>query len=130
MNPVVQKAAKEHLGDLDRVELIEPLDYVSFVWMMEKSYLIMSDSGGVQEEAPHLGSPVLVLRESTERPEGLDAGTSFLVGTKRAAIFKKACEFLNDRTARDAVSRSANPYGTGQASAAILEAIENFKAFN
>lgn len=128
MNPIVQKAAKENLGDLDRVELIEPLDYVSFVWMMERSYLIMSDSGGVQEEAPHLGSPVLVLRDTTERPEGIDAGTSFLVGTERLAILAKACEFLDDREARDAVSRSANPYGDGEASSAIFEAVEEFRS--
>lgn len=126
MNPIVQKAAKENLGGLDRVELIDPLDYVSFVWMMEKSYLIMSDSGGVQEEAPHLGSPVLVLRDTTERPEGIDAGTSFLVGTERAAILAKASELLDDKKAHDAVSRSANPYGNGEASRAIFEAIESF----
>ena len=123
MNPIVQQAAREGLGDLDRVELIEPLDYVSFVWMMDKSYLIMSDSGGVQEEAPHLGSPVLVLRQSTERPEGLDAGTSFLVGTERSAIFAKACDFLDDPQKRELVSKSANPYGNGKAAEAIMQVL-------
>lgn len=96
LNPNVQKPVKKILSDIKNVHLIEPLDYFSFVWLMNRAYLILTDSGGIQEEAPSLGKPVLVMRKTTERPEGIEAGTAKLVGTDRSKIFTEAMNLLHD----------------------------------
>lgn len=123
MNPVVRELANEILDDLDRVHLIEPLDVFDFHNFASKSYLILTDSGGVQEEAPSLGVPVLVLRDTTERPEGVAAGTLKLAGTEEEAIFGLADELLSDPAQHQSMSKASNPYGDGQASARIVDAI-------
>ena len=122
-NPVVRETAVEVLGDLDRVSLIEPPDYQPFVGMMKASTLIITDSGGVQEEAPSLGKPVLVVRRTTERPEGVTAGTVKLVGTDREEIVQEARRLLEDPAAYAEMARSRNPYGDGQAAPRIRAAI-------
>ena len=128
-NPVVRAAADEIFSGSDRVKLIEPLEVFDFHNFQNKSYLILSDSGGIQEEAPSLGKPVLVLRNTTERPEGIAAGTLKLVGTDADVIFEETVKLLNDRAAYDAMSRVSNPYGDGQASRRIADAIvEKFGA--
>lgn len=123
LNPKVQSVAKEVLGDDDRIKLIAPLDVLDFHNFMEKAYLIMSDSGGVQEEAPSLGKPVLVLRDTTERPEGIDAGTLRLVGTDMDSVYEGAKELLEDKTVYKKMSEAKNPYGDGFASKYIVDAI-------
>ncbi|QHS23568.1 UDP-N-acetylglucosamine 2-epimerase (non-hydrolyzing) [Virgibacillus sp. MSP4-1] len=123
LNPVVQQTAKEILGDHDRIDLIEPLEVLDFHNFAAKSHLILTDSGGVQEEAPSLGVPVLVLRDTTERPEGVEAGTLKLAGTEEEAIFTMADELLSDETAHARMARASNPYGDGQASGRIADAI-------
>lgn len=125
LNPKVQDLVKEELGETSRVHLTAPLDYLSFVWMMNRSFLILTDSGGVQEEAPHLGKPVIVLRETTERPEAIDAGCSFLVGTSKEKILKKAYELLDDSEYYKKVSKIANPFGDGHASEQIIQALRD-----
>ncbi|MBV9864702.1 MAG: UDP-N-acetylglucosamine 2-epimerase (non-hydrolyzing) [Abitibacteriaceae bacterium] len=122
-NPTVREPLQRILGQHPRVELIEPQDYVDLVRLMEKSHLVLTDSGGVQEEAPALGLPVLVLRRTTERPEGVDAGTAKLVGTRREDIVQAASVLLGDQQAYEAMSRAANPYGDGHASERIAQAI-------
>jgi len=126
LNPVVQETAKEILGDDDRIHLIEPLDVIDFHNFASRAHLILTDSGGVQEEAPSLGVPVLVLRDTTERPEGIDAGTLKLAGTDEENIFNMANELLSDPEVYKSMSRASNPYGDGQASARIAEAIRYF----
>jgi len=121
LNPNVRKPVFEILSGLDNVHLIEPLDYPSFIWLMDRSHLILTDSGGVQEEAPSLGKPVLVMREVTERTEGIDAGTAKLVGTNTEKIVAEAVTLLDDRTAYTAMANRVNPYGTGQTCAQIRE---------
>ena len=123
MNPVVRELAGEILGDNARVHLIEPLDVIDFHNFASRAYLIMSDSGGVQEEAPSLGVPVLVLRDTTERPEGIAAGTLKLAGTDEEIIFAMADELLSKRETHDRMAKASNPYGDGQASRRIVEAI-------
>jgi len=123
LNPKVQSVAKEILGDDDRIKLIEPLDVLDFHNFMEKAYLIMSDSGGVQEEAPSLGKPVLVLRGTTERPEGIDAGTLRLVGTEMEGVYEGAKELLENESVYRNMSEAKNPYGDGFASKYIVDAI-------
>ncbi|WP_404284675.1 non-hydrolyzing UDP-N-acetylglucosamine 2-epimerase [Exiguobacterium aurantiacum] len=123
MNPIVRELANEILHDLDRVQLIEPLDVFDFHNFAAKSHLILTDSGGVQEEAPSLGVPVLVLRDTTERPEGVAAGTLKLAGTEEETIFGLADELLSDETKHLEMSKASNPYGDGQASARIVDAI-------
>ncbi len=123
LNPKVQSVAKEILGNSDRVRLIDPLDVLDFHNFMERSYFIMSDSGGVQEEAPSLGKPVLVLRDTTERPEGITAGTLKLVGTDYDSVYNEAKRLLTDEAAYKAMSDANNPYGDGHASERIVEAI-------
>lgn len=118
-NPAVRETLHSVLGDHDRVRLIEPPDYEEFVKLMERSCLILTDSGGVQEEAPSFGVPVLVLRETTERPEGVDAGVAKLVGTDEQAILETAITLLSDESVRQAMCRSVSPYGDGLASARI-----------
>ena len=123
-NPAVRGVAEEVLGGLDRVHLIEPLDYEPFVNLMAKSYLVLTDSGGMQEEAPSLGKPVLVLRNTTERPEAVDAGTVKLVGTSREAVLSETRRLLDEPAHYRAMATAVNPYGDGQASARILAAIK------
>ena len=124
-NPKVRQVVREELGDVDRVTLIDPLDYEPFANLMAKSYLILTDSGGIQEEAPALGKPVLVLRDTTERPEAVDAGTVRLVGTDKDAVYKAAHELLHDAAAYKTMSNSVNPYGDGKASERILQALRH-----
>ena len=126
LNPNVQEPVRRALGNHERIQLIAPTDYESFVWLMRRAYFILSDSGGVQEEAPSLGKPVLVMRDTTERPEGISVGTSRLTGTDPQRILHECSILLNDQ--RDYSARSAlkNPYGDGQASARIVAVLENF----
>lgn len=128
MNPVVRETAKEILGDNNQIHLIDPLDVIDFHNFASRSYLILTDSGGVQEEAPSLGVPVLVLRDNTERPEGIKAGTLKLAGTDEKTIFNLADELLSDKQAHDAMSKASNPYGDGHASERIVEAILKYFA--
>ena len=121
LNPNVQEPVKRILKKNERIHLIDPLDYESFVWLMDKSYLILTDSGGIQEEAPSLGKPVLVLREATERPEGVEAGAVRVVGLDRDKIVEEAQRLLDDRTLYQKMSRTANPYGDGKAAKRIVE---------
>lgn len=116
-NPIVRQTLTEILGGLDRVELIEPPDYAPFVKLMKRSYLILTDSGGVQEEAPAFGVPVLVLRETTERPEGVEAGTAKLIGTDERRIFEEAQTLIESQEAYQKMSHAVSPYGDGKAAA-------------
>ncbi len=123
MNPVVRQAAAEELGGCDRVRIIEPLDVLDFHNFLARSYLILTDSGGIQEEAPSLGKPVLVMRDTTERPEGIAAGTLKLVGTNEETIYAEFNRLLSDREAYDAMSKASNPYGDGHACERIADII-------
>jgi len=128
LNPVVREIANDILGDDSRIHLIEPLDVIDFHNFASRAHLILTDSGGVQEEAPSLGVPVLVLRDTTERPEGIEAGTLKLAGTDEEVIFKLADELLSDEEAHAKMAKASNPYGDGEASRRIVEAIlEYFK---
>jgi len=122
-NPAVKGPASEMLGGHPRIKLVEPLDLVEMYNLYPHTHLILTDSGGLQEEAPSFGVPVLVLRDTTERPEGVDAGTLELVGTDEATIYDRAKALLSDSTLYDRMSRSANPYGDGRASERIVAAI-------
>lgn len=124
-NPTVRDVVFPELESTDRVILIEPPDYVPFVHMLKESYLVLTDSGGVQEEAPSLGKPVLVLRKTTERPEGVDAGNARLVGTDVDTIVTETEKLLKDRSAYDSMSRVKNPYGDGQAAERIWDVIRS-----
>ena len=124
-NPLVREVANEIFGDCEKVKLIEPLEVFDFHNFINKSYMIMSDSGGVQEEAPSLGKPVLVLRDTTERPEGIDAGTLKLVGTDEETIYNEAKRLLTDKKEYERMSKASNPYGDGHASERIVDAIIN-----
>jgi len=123
MNPVVREIANRILGENDRIHLIEPLDVIDFHNFASRAYLILTDSGGVQEEAPSLGVPVLVLRDTTERPEGVEAGTLKLAGTVEDTIYALANELLSDKEAHNKMAKASNPYGDGQASKRIIDAI-------
>lgn len=125
LNPNVQEPVHRILKNVSAVHLIEPLDYLPFVYMMDRSYLIISDSGGVQEEAPSFGKPVLVMRDTTERPEAVVAGTVKLVGTNVAMIVHEASILLHDKNAYEAMSRAHNPYGDGQAASRIGTFLKN-----
>ncbi len=127
LNPNVKKPVYEILSDVDNIQLIEPLAYPAFVWLMNQAYLIITDSGGVQEEAPSLGKPVLVMRETTERPEAVEAGTVILVGTDKQKITSEAQALLNDSNKYQAMSALHNPYGDGKACARIVNFIKNLK---
>jgi len=120
LNPNVQKPVYSTLNRIENVLLIEPLDYEYFVQLMKRSYLILTDSGGLQEEAPSLAKPVLVLREVTERPEALEAGTAEIVGTQPQKIIERTINLLENRTAYERMSRAINPYGDGKASKRIV----------
>ena len=124
MNPVVREAAQEILGDMDRIRIIEPLEVLDFHNFLSKSHLILTDSGGIQEEAPSLGKPVLVMRDTTERPEGIAAGTLKLVGTNEEVIYRTFKQLLEDQNEYDKMSRSSNPYGDGFASKRIADILE------
>jgi len=119
LNPQVQAPVKRILGDVPGVVLVEPQDYLPFVYLMTRAHLILTDSGGIQEEAPSLGKPVLVMRDTTERPEAVEAGTVRLVGTDRARIVAEASRLLDDPAARAEMARAQNPYGDGHAAARI-----------
>ena len=125
MNPLVRKAACEELGDFDRLRIIDPLEVLDFHNFMAASYLILTDSGGIQEEAPSLGKPVLVMRDTTERPEGEKAGTLKLVGTEEDVIYREFSRLLSDGAEYDAMSKASNPYGDGFASARIADVLKD-----
>ena len=121
MNPVVREIAQEYLGDDDRIHIIEPLNVLDFHNFLSRSYLILTDSGGIQEEAPSLGKPVLVMRDTTERPEGIAAGTLKLVGTEEETIYKEFSRLLSDKDEYEAMSKASNPYGDGHACERIAD---------
>ncbi|UVK80612.1 UDP-N-acetylglucosamine 2-epimerase (non-hydrolyzing) [Pseudomonas sichuanensis] len=123
LNPQVRDVVMTVLGDNPNVQLIDPLDYLEFVWFMQRAHLVLTDSGGVQEEAPHLGKPVLVMRNTTERPEAVAAGTVKLVGTDSARIVQAVQAMLDDHALYAQVARSVNPYGDGNASERIVNAL-------
>ena len=122
-NPVVSEVVNEVLGDINDVVLVEPMDYFPFVHLMKESYIILTDSGGIQEEAPSLGKPVLVLREVTERPEAVTAKTVKIVGTNIETIFNETEKLLTDQDANNEMSKAINPYGDGKASERIIAAL-------
>lgn len=124
MNPIVRKIADEELSDDERIHIIEPLDVLDFHNFMARSYLILTDSGGIQEEAPSLGKPVLVMRDTTERPEGIAAGTLKLVGTEEKRIYTEFKRLLTDQALYEAMARASNPYGDGHACEKIADVIE------
>ena len=124
MNPLVREAANEELADCDRIHIIEPLEVLDFHNFLSRSYMILTDSGGIQEEAPSLGKPVLVMRDTTERPEGIEAGTLRLVGTSEENIYNNFKELLEDKNAYDKMSTASNPYGDGFASKRIADILE------
>ncbi len=123
LNPNVTEPVNRILGSIDNIYLIEPLDYVSFIYLMNISTLILTDSGGVQEEAPSLGKPVLVMRDNTERPEGVEAGTVKLVGTLTDVIVEETILLLEDDTRYEKIARIHNPYGDGKAAEKIARAL-------
>jgi len=123
LNPVIREIADEILKDNEKVKIIEPLEVVDFHNFINKSYLILTDSGGIQEEAPSLGKPVLVLRDTTERPEGIDAGTLKLVGTSEEVLYENAKLLLDNKEEYEKMSKASNPYGDGLASKRIVDAI-------
>ena len=125
MNPVVRQEADEDLRGCDRIRIIEPLDVLDFHNFLAHSYMILTDSGGIQEEAPSLAKPVLVMRDTTERPEGIAAGTLRLVGTDEEVIYRNFKELLEDKAAYDAMAHASNPYGDGFASRRIADILHN-----
>jgi UDP-N-acetylglucosamine 2-epimerase len=125
-NPVVREVVEKVLGGLDRVHLVEPMDYQPFTNLMNHAALVLTDSGGMQEEAPALGKPVLVLRDTTERPEAVEAGTVKLVGANRETVFQTARELLADEAAYARMAQAANPYGDGQAARRTVLAIRRY----
>ena len=124
LNPNVQEPVNRILGDAENVHLIEPLDYLPFVYLMGRSHVILTDSGGIQEEAPSLGKPVLVMRDTTERPEAVDAGTVKLVGTNTDAIVNAATLLLDNDNEYKKMSVAHNPYGDGQACSRIANSLK------
>ncbi|MBQ8747151.1 MAG: UDP-N-acetylglucosamine 2-epimerase (non-hydrolyzing) [Clostridia bacterium] len=125
MNPAVREAAAAELGGCDRIHIIEPLEVLDFHNFLARAYLVLTDSGGIQEEAPSLGKPVLVMRDTTERPEGIAAGTLKLVGTDESVIYEHFRRLLTDKTEYEKMSRASNPYGDGFASVRIADILEN-----
>lgn len=124
LNPVVRETAEEELGDCNRIHIIEPLDVLDFHNFLSRSYMILTDSGGIQEEAPSLGKPVLVMRDTTERPEGIMAGTLKLVGTDEETIYQNFKELLENRKSYESMANASNPYGDGYASKRIADILE------
>jgi UDP-N-acetylglucosamine 2-epimerase (non-hydrolysing) len=125
LNPKVEGPVYELLSEVTNIILVKPLAYAAFIWLMEKSYLIITDSGGIQEEAPSLGKPVLVTRDTTERPEAVEEGTVLLVGTDTKKIIKQTQKLLNDTDYYNSMSMLHNPYGDGQATSRIIGFIKN-----
>ncbi|WP_291118085.1 non-hydrolyzing UDP-N-acetylglucosamine 2-epimerase [Empedobacter sp. UBA7248] len=125
LNPNVQKPVHDILSNIDNIKLIDPLAYPAFVWLMSQSFMIITDSGGVQEEAPSLGKPVLVMRDTTERPEAVEAGTVILVGTDKTKIITEANDLLNNQNRYNSMSELHNPYGDGKACERIANFIKN-----
>ena len=130
LNPNVKGPVEISLGELERVKLIAPQDYLPFVHLMRRADIILTDSGGVQEEAPSLGKPVLVMRDTTERPEAVDAGTVKLVGTDADLIVRETSKLLDDQAAYDSMSRAHNPYGDGLAAQRVRRAVLSFLSIN
>jgi len=128
LNPNVQKPVREILENISNIYLIDPLQYEMFIYLMKKSYFIITDSGGVQEEAPSLGKPVLVMRDTTERPEAVEAGTVKLVGTNSDKIIQEAQKLLDDKVAYDKMSQAHNPYGDGKACERIIKFIKEIES--
>jgi len=126
LNPHVQKPVKKILANIKNINLIEPLDYSSFIWLLEKSYLVLTDSGGIQEEAPSLGKPVLVMRKTTERPEGVKAGVAKVIGTSSEVIFSETMQLIKNPNSYQSMSKNANPYGDGKASQKICSILKDF----
>jgi UDP-N-acetylglucosamine 2-epimerase (non-hydrolysing) len=124
MNPVVRQLADEELGDMDRIHIIDPVEVFDCHNLMARSYLILTDSGGIQEEAPSLGKPVLVMRDTTERPEGIAAGTLRLVGTEEEPIYRNFKELLEDKESYEKMAQAHNPYGDGRACERIADILE------
>ena len=124
MNPVVRETAREILGDDERIHIIEPMDVLDFHNFLSRSFMILTDSGGIQEEAPSLGKPVLVMRDTTERPEGIKAGTLKLVGTDEQVIYENFKLLLENEEAYKAMSTASNPYGDGFACKRIADILE------
>ena len=127
MNPVVRQAASEELGNCDRIHIIEPLEVLDFHNFLANSYMILTDSGGIQEEAPSLGKPVLVMRDTTERPEGIEAGTLKLVGTDEEVIYSNFTKLLDNKEEYNKMAHASNPYGDGFACKRIADILENEK---
>ena len=127
LNPKVQEPVNRILSGVNNVILIDPLAYQDFIWLMNRSKIIITDSGGVQEEAPSLGKPVLVMRDTTERPEAVEAGTVLLVGTNEELIVSKALDLLNNNENFEKMSKLHNPYGDGLASKRIVDFIKNIE---
>ena len=128
LNPHVRQPILAVFGescDLKNIYFIEPLDYLPFVYLMSRSYLVLTDSGGIQEEAPGLGKPVLVMRDTTERPEALEAGTVHLVGTSKELIIKEVSHLLNDHEHYSKMSKAHNPYGDGKACSRVVQALNS-----
>jgi UDP-N-acetylglucosamine 2-epimerase (non-hydrolysing) len=125
LNPNVQRPVREILSGLPNVHLVEPLAYEPFAWLLRRCHLVLTDSGGIQEEAPTLGKPVLVMRDVTERPEAVEAGTVLLVGADRSRIFDGVDGLLRDETAHRAMARAHNPYGDGFACERIVESLRS-----
>jgi UDP-N-acetylglucosamine 2-epimerase (non-hydrolysing) len=123
MNPNVREPVYRILGGVENVRLIEPLDYAHLVFLMKRAYLILTDSGGIQEEAPSLGKPVLVIREKTERPEAVEAGVAKLIGTKSETILPETQRLLDDNDAYARMARAVNPFGDGKASGRIVDVL-------
>jgi UDP-N-acetylglucosamine 2-epimerase (non-hydrolysing) len=127
-NPNVEAPAQQILGGEANIRLTEPLDYVNFVALVQRSYMVITDSGGIQEEGPSLGKPILVVRDKTERPEAVEAGSVRLVGTDPEAIYREASRLLEAPDERERMARVHNPYGDGHASERIADAIQGFFA--
>jgi UDP-N-acetylglucosamine 2-epimerase (non-hydrolysing) len=124
LNPNVQSVVREFLSDIENIYLINPLDYEPFVYLMSQSYIILTDSGGIQEEAPSLAKPVLVLRDTTERPEALEAGVVKLVGTNKDLIVKESCELIENKESYEKMARVQNPYGDGKSAARVVKILK------
>ena len=127
LNPKVREIAHKAFENFDKIHFIEPLDYLPFTNLMSRVYLVMTDSGGVQEEAPSLGKPILVLRNETERMEGIDANTARLVGTDYQVIRENLKELLDDKEVYESMAKANNPYGDGTAAKQIVDILENLK---
>ena len=125
LNPNVKKTVSRLLSGKSNIHLISPLNYPAFVWLMDKSHIILTDSGGIQEEAPSLGKPVLVMRDTTERPEGVECGTAILVGTNQKKIINQTKMLLNDKNLYNSISKAINPYGDGKSSKNIINFIRD-----